>query len=134
MGWTLYPAYLCTSVETERDVAQHYSNSPVGTLLTHPLEKQMMPENGIKIMLNTTKWENGECEKLLKILENFVDNFINICQPKSEEHLLHLSGTILHGIHTVFKPPALTKMTTQTQYQRYNCIRAKAYGKQERKF
>ena len=31
-----------------------------------------------------------EREKFLNILEEFVDDFINICQPKSEELLLHL--------------------------------------------
>ena len=39
----------------------------------------------------------------------FMDDFINIFQPKSEEHILYLSCALLHGIHTVFPPPPVTK-------------------------
>ena len=51
-------------------------------------------------------------DKFLKILEHFVDDFINIYQPKSEEHPLHLSRALFHGIHTVFPQPSLTKDDT----------------------
>ena len=76
--WTLYPSYLCTATETARDVAEQYSNSPVVTLRPHPLEKQTMPEKGIHCTPETNKQKKGEGEKFLKILEDFVDYFINI--------------------------------------------------------
>ena len=50
MGWILYQAYVCTAIETPRDMAENYSNVPAGTLPPHMLEKQMMPANGINHM------------------------------------------------------------------------------------
>ena len=60
-------------------------------------------------MLDTNTWKKGESEKLLKILEDLVDYLINTFQPKLEEHLINLSLSLLHGIHTVYPPPSVTK-------------------------
>ena len=60
-------------------------------------------------MLDTNKWKKGEINKFLKILQDFVDDFIKICQPKSEEHMIYLSQALLHGINTVFTPNLVTK-------------------------
>ena len=44
----------------------------------------------------------------MKILEDFVDDFIVMLYPKSEEHLQPLSQALLHGIQIVFQPQSVT--------------------------
>ena len=58
------------------------------------------------------KWKKGESKKYIKVLEDFFDDFVSICHPKSEEHLLHLLRALLHGIHTVFPPPSVAKYSS----------------------
>ena len=43
-----------------------------------------MAENGIDRIPKTNKWKKGEGKKFLKILEEFVNDYIKICQPKLE--------------------------------------------------
>ena len=81
-------------------------------------------------MPKTNIWEKGEGKKILKILDKFVDNFINIFQTKLQGRLLHLSRTLLHGIYIVLLPSPLKNMESQNQYQRQNCKRLKSCGKQ----
>ena len=45
----------------------------------------------------------------MKVIEDFVNDFINICHPKLEEHLIHLPHVLLYGIQKVFPPHSLTK-------------------------
>ena len=88
---------------------EHYKNALVVTLTPHLLDIQTMPANVINLTPHKNNWKKGENEKLLKILEDLVDDFINICQLKTEENLLYLSQALLHGIHIVFPPPSVTK-------------------------
>ena len=109
MAWTLYPAYFGIATEIARYMEEQYSNSPVGEIPPHPLWIQTILANGINLIPDTNKREKGESKKIPKILEDFVGNFINICEPKLEEHLLHLSWELLHWVHTVFPPLSVTK-------------------------
>ena len=72
-------------------MAEQYRNYPVVTLPPHPLYRKNIPANGINRKPEKNKWKKEEINKFLKILENFVDYFINICEPKVEEHLTQLS-------------------------------------------
>ena len=85
---------------------ENYRNSLVGTVTFHPLEIKMMLKNRINRRTEKNKLKKGKTDKFLKILEDFVDDFIKIYQPQSEEHLLHLSQSLLHVIHTFFPPPS----------------------------
>ena len=84
-------------------------------------------------MPDTNSWKNGESDKFLKTIEDIVDDLINICQPKLEEHLLHLSLELLHGIKTVLPPPSVTKYGIPDPISEENWKRVKACGKKERK-
>ncbi|KAL7526037.1 hypothetical protein ACHAWF_001603 [Thalassiosira exigua] len=46
--------------------------------------------------------------RFLQLLKVHVDDFVQMAQATSEEALSHCSRTILHGIHSVFPPPAIT--------------------------
>ena len=57
----------------------------------------MITANVINHMPDTEKWKKGESDRLLEILEDFVDNFINIYLQKLEENLLHQLTRILES-------------------------------------
>ena len=42
------------------------------------------------------------------LLEAYVDDFIQLAQTTNPAQLLHCSRALLHGIHSVFPPPAVT--------------------------
>ena len=108
---------------------ENYRNSLVGTVTFHPLEIKMMLKNRINRRTEKNKLKKGKTDKFLKILEDFVDDFIKIYQPQSEEHLLHLSQSLLHVIHTFFPPPSRKiYMVALTQYQKENWKRVRDCG------
>ena len=47
MGWIKSPPYFCAASETARDVAQQYSETPVGTLPNHKFFEKLCPGRGI---------------------------------------------------------------------------------------
>ena len=58
---------------------------PGGNDATAPaLEKPKTPTNRIQRMPETEKRKKGSSDTFLKVLEDFVDYFINICEPKRE--------------------------------------------------
>ncbi len=106
MGWTLSPPFFCAASETARDVAATYISEPVGSLPKHPLEDHMMPEDFALPDLSTMSLQQGA--HFLHMLEVYVDDFVQLAQTKDEALLRHCSRAILHGIHSVFPPPAIT--------------------------
>ena len=106
MGWAESPPFFCAASETARDVAMSYTSEAVGTLLPHPLEHYTLPEH---FVLPETKSMSGQqAMAFLQLLEVFVDDFIQMAQTTDPAALLHLSRALLHGIHSVFPPPAIT--------------------------
>jgi hypothetical protein len=47
-------------------------------------------------------------DKFTRLLEVYIDDFIQLAQTTNPEKLLHLSRAVLHGIHSVFPPPSIT--------------------------
>jgi chorismate mutase len=47
-------------------------------------------------------------EKFTRLLEVYIDDFIQLAQTTNPEKLLHLARTVLHGIHSVFPSPVVT--------------------------
>ena len=54
--------------------------------------------------LSTTTYS----EKLVTLLEVYVNNFIVMINNTSHSHLLQISRAILHGVHVILPPPAAT--------------------------
>ena len=103
MGWCDSPAYFCAASETARDVAEKLTTTPVGSLDQHPLEHYLVPPD---------KWPEQEIEqhaaKFTHLLEVYIDDFIQLAQTQDPTQLTHLSRALLHAIHAVFPPPAIT--------------------------
>ena len=105
MGWALSPHFFCAASETARDVAESYVAEPVGALPPHPLEDMTMPP----VALPELPWDDTKSSvAFLHLLEVYVDDFIHLAQTTDVAALRHCSRAILHGIHSVFPPPAIT--------------------------
>jgi hypothetical protein len=103
MGWCDSPAYFCAASETARDVADQLADTPEGSLAEHPLEgfllrPQDWPENAME----------ETAEKFTRLLEVYIDDFIQLAQTTDPKKLRHLARAVLQGIHSVFPPPAVT--------------------------
>ena len=110
IGWVLSPPFLCTASETVRDVAATYAMEPVGAMPKHPLEQLTMPpeEDGLFWLPEGTSVNGNGSGSFLHLLEVYVDDFIQLAQTRDEDTLRHLSRSLLHAIHSVFPPPAVT--------------------------
>ena len=103
MGWCDSPAYFCAASETARDVAETLAAQPEGSLDEHPLEGMMLrPQDWPELEIEQTS------EKFTKLLEVYIDDFIQLAQTTDPHKLRHLSRAVLHGIHSVFPPTQVT--------------------------
>lgn len=111
MGWSESPAFFCAASETARDVAENMMAEPCGSLPTHVLEPFMLPSDHFPE--TTTTQDNLDpdseaTEKFVRLLEVYIDDFINLAQTTDVNELRHISRAVLHGIHSIFPPPAVT--------------------------
>ena len=66
-----------------------------------------MPDEDVTLPdLSTGSGKDGAT--FLHMLEVYVDDFISLAQTKDQNKLRHLSRALLHGIHSVFPPPAIS--------------------------
>ena len=97
MGWIESPPYFCTASKTGRDVAVQYIETPIGSLPNQ------------KFIEHTTKSVNfkamplvDDVNKLSNLVEIYVDDYISLAVPTSQEHLIHVATVIMMGVHDVF--------------------------------
>jgi len=57
--------------------------------------------------LDLSKADKIDNEKLAKLLEVYMDDFIGLTQAPKIEEIKHFTRAIMHGIHTVFPPPGI---------------------------
>ena len=84
MGWIKLPPYICADSETARDLAQQYVETPVVTLSNHKFVKHYAQGDDFESLPETGS------EKLHYIIEFFVDDYISLFIPKSQEQLRHV--------------------------------------------
>jgi hypothetical protein len=101
MGWCESPPFFCSSSETARDVIEALKDDI--SIPPHKFESIMLEE--VKDI--ATKLDNNDGNSVT--LEVFVDDFIGMTNNASLPHLTQLSRAMLHGIHSIFPPPSLTK-------------------------
>ncbi len=82
-----------------QDVATEYIETELGTRPHHKFEAYAMgaPE-AMELPKESSK------DSLKYMLEVYVDDFVNLVIPTSQEHLWHVANTIMEGIHDVFPP------------------------------
>ena len=115
MGWAESPPFFCAATETARDVCEQLALT-TNNLPTHPLQTQLMPSRNTLASLqqqnprhksSTPVDSTQDCTQL----EVYVDDFVAMTNNVQEEHLLHWSKAILHGIHSIFPPPTVSLHT-----------------------
>ena len=107
MGWKESPPYFSTATETSRDVGEVLQAQP--KLPPHPLEELTMTFNDqlwLYQIQHPSTWSMDELpdklSKLKRLLEVYVDDFINAIQCTHPAALLHHSCALLHAIHSIF--------------------------------
>ena len=108
MGWTLSPAYFCVGSETGRDVAQALVAKTFGALPEHRLEKKAFHQDGKMILTDIAAWKEADEDFFLFMFETFIDDYIALAQTTKVENLMHLTRSVMHGIHSVFPPDTVT--------------------------
>ena len=99
MGWTESPPLFCTATETARDIMEQYlphlSHIPLHQLETHMYK-------GSPVVTTTPPIKQST------LVEVYMDDFIGITNNLQDDHIKQLSRAILHGVHTIFPPPAIS--------------------------
>jgi hypothetical protein len=115
MGWTDSPAFFCAASETAHDVEEALAAKPQGSLKPHFLEPFMLLSNHWPSHSpgGSNPQDDQDDEKaitdFLYLLESYVDDFIGLAQTTNADKLRHLSRAMLHAIHSVFPPTAVTR-------------------------
>ena len=99
MGWCESPPFFCSGSETARDVIESLMENPY--LPHHRIENDML-----KFIINDSVHTE---ETEITSFEVFVDDFIGYTNNPSKNHLLQISRAMIHGIHSIFPPPHITK-------------------------
>jgi len=101
MGWCESPPFFCAASETARDVIDALLHEV--TLPAHPFEDKMVTEANESAMSRL-----HAAAAFVNLVEVFVDDFIGATNNSDRTHLQHFSRAMLHGVHSIFPPPAVT--------------------------
>jgi hypothetical protein len=97
MGWVESPAYFCTASETARDLAAWHAERPVGQVPNHKFLPHAMSDERVQQLPATA--DNSDLRYFLDV---YVDDFIQLAIPTSQQQLEHVANAVLTGIHEVF--------------------------------
>jgi hypothetical protein len=100
MGWVESPPYFCAATETARDITTTYTETGIGTLPNHKFEHYTRGAEAV----DTLPAVDDTNTRFRYALEVYVDDFISIVIPASQEQLRHVANAIMEGIHDVFPP------------------------------
>jgi hypothetical protein len=101
MGWVKSPPYFCATTETARDIASEYCDTTIGSIPPHKFVKYVTGDEAFN-ELPVTAEGGGTNAGLHYALEVFVDDFMSIVIPTSQEQLEHVAAAVMTGIHDVF--------------------------------
>lgn len=99
MGWVESPPYFCAASETGRDIAAQYIDTPIGSLPPHKFQHLTEKHADFKSLP-----EKAPNAPLSTVLEVYVNDYIVIATPASQEQLRHVATAVMTGIHDVFTP------------------------------
>jgi hypothetical protein len=98
MGWIESPPYFCAASETGRDVATQYMETPLGSLDDNKFLTWIMDSEEVREL--PTASETGL--SFSYVVEVYMDDYIGLAIPASQDQLQHAANAIVHGIHDVF--------------------------------
>jgi hypothetical protein len=97
MGWVELPLYFCAALKTMHDVAIDYIETLIDLLLPHKFDRWAIENRGNVATLGSNKG-------LIYFVEVYVDDFIAVIIPTSQELVTHVAPGVMHRIHDVFPP------------------------------
>lgn len=98
MGWMESPPYFCAASETARDVAAQYLETPIGSLCDNKFISWAMDSEDFRAL----PVDHLPTQELSYIVEVYMDDYIGLAMPASQDQLRHAANAIMHGIHDVF--------------------------------
>jgi hypothetical protein len=101
MGWVESPPHICAATKTARDIASEYCDTTIGSIPPHKFVKYVTEDEAFN-ELPVTVEGGGTNAGLHYALEVFVDDFMSIVIPTSQEQLEHVAAAVMTGIHDVF--------------------------------
>jgi hypothetical protein len=93
MRWVESPPYFCAATKTARDIASTYCNTMVGSLDSHKFIHNVSGDPDFNALPVTTSGSNAN--ELYCALEVYVDDFMSIVIPTSQEQLLHIATAVM---------------------------------------
>ncbi len=100
MGWVESPPYFCAATKTARDIASTYCDTKVGSLARHKFVQHVTGDADFKALPITSM--GTASNNLYYALEVYMDNFMSIVIPTSQDQLQHIATAVMTGIHNVF--------------------------------
>jgi hypothetical protein len=100
MGWIKSPPHFCAATETAWDVATNYIKMLVNLLPQHNFEKYVVGDAKYKQLPEVHNVTDG----FVYMVKVYVDDFMSIVIPLSQEQLRHIATAIMTGKHDVFPP------------------------------
>jgi hypothetical protein len=98
MGWVESPPYFCVASTMARDIAEVYTNTLVRSLPPHEFTHHTCRDAEASKLLKTSNTPTT----LGYRLEVYMDNFMSMVIPTSQEQLDHVAKAITTRIHGVF--------------------------------
>jgi len=98
MGWVESPPYFCAATETARGITTTYIETGIGTLPNHKFEHYTCGAEAFDTLPAVADTKNV----FRYALKVYVDDFISIVIPPSQERLRHVANAIMEGIVTIF--------------------------------
>ena len=100
MGWVESPPYFCAATETAQDIATDYIETEMNSLPTHKFERYIAAAPEFENLQRAAR----PTDNLTYMVEVYVDDFMSLVIPVSQDQLRHVGNAIMHGIHDVFPP------------------------------
>ena len=104
MGWIESPTYFCTVSETEQYVVEQYIENPVVSLAKHKFVELTEVNSDITELKDADTLKESSKESFNYMLELYMDDYIVLAIPKSQDQLHHDANPIMTGIHDVLPP------------------------------
>ena len=97
MGWIESPPFFCAASETGRDVAEQLIETPVGSLPDHKFIEHTIQGKDVATLPQTSSDKS-----LSYMVEVYVDDYISLAIPTSQQQLRHVANAVMSGVHSVF--------------------------------
>jgi hypothetical protein len=97
MGRVESPPYFCAALETVHDVTIDYIDTPIDLLPPHKFDRWAIKNRGNVANLGSNKG-------ILYFVEVYVEDFIAVIIPTSQEQVTHVARGVMHGTHDVPPP------------------------------